>query len=355
MKYFESIIFTFLYILTPVLLYLVPLEVYVPLKTFYLFVNILLAFSWFKYVRIKGNFGLIGFSIFWLILGLITYVVKGSHWVNAVIPITSYFAYCYISKIEYKFKVFDYMMIGLYIYFFFSYFALLPSLFNRSGYDEDPLGSASSNVIAISLNILLFIYIILSYFKNVRNQKKIMMFAIINIVLIVIQQSRIGVVVALVNIIIYPLIVEKKLPKKMIALIVLGLIFVMTYGFVENYMEVAGDIGLGGYTNDTRGIMQAAFIKNMNSSELFWGYPLNYVYYGIQVRTYNVFLRIWNFYTVIGFILIIFILILRFVRYKKYYFPLVLFLPFLLYSMVEETFFPDLWDFSIYLLLFAKK
>lgn len=340
----------------PVLLYVVPLEAYVPLKTSYLLLNVLLAFYWFKYVRINGE--LIIFSIFWLILGLITYFVKGYHWANAVIPITSYFAYYYISKIKYNFKVFDYVMIGLYIFFFFSYYALLPSLFLRriSDLDANTFGDASSNAIAISLNILLYIYIILSYYQGVRNDKKIIIFAIINFVLIIIQQSRIGVIVAMVNIVIYPLIIEKKVTKKMKTIIFLGLIFfVIAYRFAGDYMEVAGDFGLGGYSDDTRGKMQAAFIANMNSSELFWGYPINHVYYGVQTRTFNVFFRIWNFYTIIGFILIVFTFIFRFVNYKKYYFPLLLFLPFLLYSMVEEFFFPDLWDFSILLLLFVKK
>lgn len=338
----------------PVLLYVVPKSAVVPLVVICLVMNIFLMILWYKYLKFKGNLDSLFFTIAFFVLGLITVYVKGYHFTIAIIPIISFFAFCYISRIKYEFKVFSITLIGLYVFFFITYFVHLPALSIRVLPDQ-PFEMSSSNTIAISLNILLFIYIILLYYRNVRNDRQLIIYAIINFVLIALQLSRIGVVVAVLNIVLILIITRKTSYTKMISVFLLGIIIVIGYSYIKTFMEYSGQIGVVPYLQGARGLIMFDFFENMTKYEFFWGYPIGTVHYYLTTRDYNVFLRIWNYYTVIGFTLIIFFILFRFINFKKYYLPSILLIPFLFYGMIEELYFPSFWDFSIYLLLFAKK
>ena len=77
MKYFESIMFVFIYILMPVLIYIVPKSTIVPLVVIFLSLNLLSIFFYFKYLKFKNNFGPLFFTITFFVLGLISSYVKG--------------------------------------------------------------------------------------------------------------------------------------------------------------------------------------------------------------------------------------------------------------------------------------
>ncbi|MDA3779270.1 MAG: hypothetical protein PF487_03410 [Bacteroidales bacterium] len=275
---------------------------------------------------------------------------------NGLIPMTTFFAYCYISKIKYQFRVLNIIFIGFYIFFIYAYFSRLSGLLIRTNNLDDIFEMSSSNSIAISLNILLYIYIILSYYKkDIYENRFIFIFAIINFVLIVIQQSRIGVVVALVNIIIILLIKKWLSYKRIFYLSLFFITFSLGYSYLDTYTHITGEIGLEAYKEDSRGVIQRSFFENITKDNFFYGYPIDQVYYKNQTRVFNVFLRMWNLYTILGFIIIAILLLRRIFNYKKYYFPLIFIVPFILYGMVEEPFFPYYWDFAIYLLLFTRK
>jgi len=103
-----------------------------------------------------------------------------------------------------------------------------------------------------------------------------------------------------------------------------------------------------------RGLAQVDFLSNMTFSNFFWGYPEGNNFFLFEY-TYNVFLDLWNKIGFVGFVLFVFLFILRFINNKKYHFQLLYFLPFLVYSMVESIYFPKYWDFIIVLLLIIPK
>ena len=73
-------------------------------------------------------------------------------------------------------------------------------MFFRPGFDEDEVvfDLSSSNAIPMALNITLYVYFILNKFYGVEKKKEIVFFSIINLALAVIQQSRIGILLSIV-------------------------------------------------------------------------------------------------------------------------------------------------------------
>lgn len=339
------------------LLFILPKDAIVPFVIIVLLINLILIIRHLNWIFGSKNLFPILFAISFFILGIFTFYEKDVPITYAIIPMTSIFAYHYIQHFKFQFVILDLFIISLYIYFIFYYFSSLNSFWYRPDYGEGEVFSvSSSNSISISLNIILSIYIILSVYYGKGDTKLILLFSIINIVLILIQQSRMGVAVAFVNFLTYFLVIRKVTFSKLILLFSFFMIlYVIYFNKISNYLNMIGGINLFVLQADNRTLANTVFFNNLTTYRIFWGYPIDYIYAPGIEYIYNVFLSMWNNYTIFSLIVFIIVFANRCINYKKYFFPLVLFLPFLMYGWVEPRFFPAYWDFFIYLLLFVKK
>jgi len=305
------------------------------------------------------------FTISFLYFGIINLFFHGAfNFFNLIGPIVAFLGYCFLFKKEIDLRIFDYFLIVLYIYYYFVYFSVLPDLFYRPGFDEDAIvfDNSSSNSIPMALNITLYSYMIMNRFYLETNNKKILIFATINLGLVVIQQSRIGL---LVSIIIFFLAVFEYSKKRSIIsnvsfLNFLVILFFVNYLAINEFIQVLGNLnGFEALSLDIRGDAQKSFFHNMNLSRFFFGFDQKFIFAegstGNIRYTYNVFLDMWNRYGLFQFIIFFVVLLFRIFRHSKFHFPLYFFIPFLAYSLIESIFFPNFWDCIIYLLLFTPK
>lgn len=291
-----------------------------------------------------------------VVFGTFNLILKSStETFNIAGPIITYLAYHYLQKNKMKSNVMDFLMIGLYIYYFIVYYMTLPDLLIHPEY-EDFFIKASSNAIPITLNITLYIYMILNRFFDQTNNKRIVLFATINLVLIVIQQSRAGIIIALVILLLASYDYSKKIAFGILMVVGLTMAYLVIFHLqdVLEYMDIIGDIDPNSLKNDSRGDAQSQFFMSMDIKSAFFGYSKD-ADFGSLKYTYNVFLDIWNRYGIIPLIIVVSTFIYRIIFYKSYKFPLYFFAPFLIYSLVESQFFPNFWDVVVYAMLFTPK
>tara|TARA_B110000240_G_C13511501_1_gene459724 strand:+ start:4313 stop:5356 length:1044 start_codon:yes stop_codon:yes gene_type:complete len=331
-----------------------PGDFYVPIQIIFLFSNIIILIS----LLTKNNFILnsqaffFSFSLF--LLALIVAAEKGIHWTIPFYYLTSYISYLQFKRIGNIQSKLEYLIYSTYIYFIIIYFSKLPSLINRIDFNENVFPLSSSNSISIILNVYLLLYILHGVYINKLNYKKIKLFGLINIVLIFIQQSRIGLLVAII-ILIIPFI--QNLSKSSIKKYTYptGIIFFFLYfGDLFSQYFSGGLLNLNGYLLDTRGLVQVLFFENLTGDKVFWGYPIDFEYYLDYTSVYNMFLLNYNYTTILGFAIIILLFLIRFIKSKKYFFNILFLLPILFYGLVEEIFLPKGWDFILFLVLFLK-
>lgn len=327
-----------------------------------LFCYFLMMFSYFRSILLlcKSSFFLFLFSF--IITGSFNLVIHESNATfNILCPFITLMAYICISNIKnFSFKILDAFFIFLYIFYLIVYFLKLPDLFSRPGFDENIFDNSSSNSISIGLNITLYIYIVLNDFFKANNFKNIFVLSFINIILIIIQQSRAGIIIALVLLFIAYYQYKEKFGNFFINK-VLPFIFVLLvltqYVILKNYIDIVGNVGISSLGEDIRGEAQRTFFSKMTLFNFFFGYPPETSFtidYELKY-TYNTFLDIWNRYGIFQFIIVFIVFSLRILNRKNYQFPLYYLIPFLIYSFVEPRFFPNYWDFFICLLLFVPK
>jgi hypothetical protein len=304
-------------------------------------------------------------SFSFLIFGSINLLIhESTAFFNLLAPIVAFLGYCYVFKKKFNLIIFDFFLIAMYIFFYFVYFNVIPDLFYRPDFDEDAIvfDNSSSNAIPVALNITLYSYIIMNRLYSMSNNKKILLFSIINFVLIIIQQSRIGIIVSVILFFIALFNYDKKKMNKVLITFSILILSVVIFKFnqILMFIDTIGNInGLEALNEDVRGEAQKSFFQNLNFSRLFFGYTYNYAYsIGLYVDikyTYNVFLDMWNKYGLFQLIIFIGVLLFRIFKHSKFYFPLYFFIPFLAYSMVESFFLPNFWDCIIYILLFTPR
>lgn len=275
-------------------------------------------------------------------------------------PWVAFFGYYYIQDKRINIKVFDVLFILLYLFFILTYYMRLPSLFMRINFDDgDWYGTSSSNAIPIILVNVLYIYEVIAYLQKENRRKQLFVFSSINLVLIIMQQSRAGVALSLLFFL-WNFYQIGKYSRSIIARIIPILILIISVlwlfsnnSLINEYLDVAGDISGQNFNEEARGRAIRSFFGNMTTKEFLLGYPQGVDFDG-STYTFNVFLDHWNRYTIIGFVMLLGIFIIRIVNYKQYFFPLFFLLPFLLYGWVEPRYLPNYWDFFLYLLLFKK-
>ena len=308
--------------------------------------------------KVYGEFLLPLFlSSSFFILGVTNLIIHQSEsYFTIIAPIASYVGYVFVRSNKMNLAIFDVFFIGLYIFFYNVYFSLLPNLFFRPGFDEDGVvfDMASSNAIPAALNITLFAYIILNRLYTQKKEKYIFFLSLINLILILIQQSRSGIIIALflfgLSLFEYS---RKNFRYGLILIALLGLRYSVE---LIDFLNVIGDIkGVEALKKDGRGDAQASFFEDMDVFTFIFGHTETSFGAAKFKYTYNVFLDMWDRYGFLQVLIFFSILFHRIVFWKNFKFPLYYFIPFLFYSMVESIFFPQFWDIIIYLLLFTPK
>lgn len=316
---------------------------------------------------VRKNRNAMIFSMTFILFGLVNLFIKGvASLFNLIGPLLALFGFVFLRKNKFNLSYFNVVLIFFYVYFYFVYYSILPDLFYRPGFDEDEVvfDNSSSNAIPMALNMILYIYLILNKYFGENRQRIIYIFSAVNLVLALIQQSRAGILIAvlLLGLALYeykPHIVKKMYP----VLVTLG-IFLALYNY-DKFLILAevltGDKGLMALSADIRGRAQSYFLMNLDVHSFFFGYPVDTIFAvsgngNAELNyTYNVLLDVWNRYGFFQFIILLIVLIQRIKNYKKYFFPLYFFIPFIVYSLVESIFFPNFWDCFIYLLIFIPK
>ena len=301
------------------------------------------------------------FMLVTLILSFFTFL-NGSTIGEIVTKILYVFiGYCgllFVENRKIKLDVFAFLLIILYIVFYFSYFQYDES--TRRMMDGDLNGHSSSNTIAMVLNIVIYFYILLSRAYKENHTKKLLIFSSLNFFLIILQGSRAGMLVALMILLIVVLFAYnintwwKKL---------LLYVFVAAFAsyFVTSNLDVldeflnTNEIYADAYEDDVRSYAVTAFFSKMDIINFFTGYDYNYEFvFGIH-RTFNAFFDFWKSYGFLPFAFLSILLLKRIIHYKEYDIPVVMLLPFIVYSLFESLWGGSFWDVLLFIILFYSR
>lgn len=141
------------------------------------------------------------FAICFIFFGFINLILKNSTaFFNIASPLFGLFGYLYLRRtIKMNINIIKYVNLCFYIYFYFVYYSVIPDYLFRPGFDEDAVvfDNSSSNAISMTLVMILFIYLILNKYYKSDHIKTIFFFSIITLVLVFIQQSRAGLLIGL--------------------------------------------------------------------------------------------------------------------------------------------------------------
>jgi hypothetical protein len=274
---------------------------------------------------------------------------------NIISPFIAYIGYVYTIKYDINVKVFILLMILTYIYFIILFFSLTPiellSLYEVPDEDDNFINSSTNIIPCVLINTLYAIDIINKVKNNGRYEKIIISFAIINVILILIQKSRAGIIVSIFYLLFKLVYSNKNL--FWIFMVFVGVIALKFSSLIIMYLDTTG--GMTNYSEDARGINLALFFNNMNFISFIFGYGNNLLKLGQEHLTMSMFISIWNYYGLFALLFLLLIIAKRFLITNKNMVPPFYFLPFIIYAFFETFFFPNFWDFSIYLVLFYEK
>jgi len=309
-----------------------------------------------KYLLKKEHERALFFTFFFIVCVTLNQILNNYiNLFNVIMPLIAYLGYVYTIKYDMNVKVFILLMILTYIYFIILFFSLTPIelLSSYEVPDEyDNFINTSTNIIpCVLINTLYAIDIINKVKNNGRYEKIIVLFAIINVILILIQKSRAGIIVS-----IFYLLFKLVYSNKNLFWIFIGFVGVIAYKFsslIIFYLDTTG--GMTNYSEDARGINLALFFNNMNFESFIFGYGINLLKLGQEHLTMSMFISIWNYYGLFALLFLLLIIVKRFLITNKNMVPPIYLLPFIIYAFFETYFFPNFWDFSIYLVLFYEK
>lgn len=261
-----------------------------------------------------------------------------------------YVGLLYVKSYKIYPLAFDILILILYFFFYQTYFSL--DFATRLATNDDLYNHSSSNTIAISLNMILLIYFILNY---KRPNLRMVLFAITNLILIGIQGSRAGLLVA---VLLFIVIALKIIPPKYFvpgAVVLTAAIIYIIFRNIDVISEVV-DLdnmqGMSSYEEDVRSRVQRGFFTKMTIENFIFGYSPVYRYSDDVTRTFNAFLDFWGRYGLFAFSMLVACLVKRIKKQKKYDISLLAFLPLLAYSFFESLWGGTLWDIFIYIALF---
>tara|TARA_B100001250_G_scaffold93253_1_gene77723 strand:+ start:13313 stop:14410 length:1098 start_codon:yes stop_codon:yes gene_type:complete len=351
-------ILIFLFVLPASILAFIPIGMRPLYYYFILLLDWFVILLFFKIIFLKKeNSFLTPFTLMLIFTGLLGFFVKNDiSLFNIIFPILGFAGYKIIinERIEFP-KLFNIYFFFLYLVFYNGYYSILPDFFYRPGFNEDILNGASSNAIPFSLNNSLLIYMALNFLYKWKASKSILIIAIINLLLNIIQQGRGGIFVGviLLSIAFYeyaPMLFYRF--RSVFILIYLYMIYISAVSIIT-YIDA---VNISDYSllNETRIIAQLSFLNQITYSNFFFGFQEN-TWFDNELYTYSMFLDFWNKYNFISFCVLIFLFLNRLYNYKKFLFPLYYLFPILFYSFLESIYLPGFYDFLVYLILFLPK
>lgn len=325
------------------------------------FVFIVIAMRMIRLKIIYYSKPVILFSLSFIVTGTLNiFVHDNSNLFVLVAPFGSFFGFYYLLKNKIRLFWIDISFILLYLFFYNEYFSILPDLFYRPGFDEDGVvfDMSSSNAIPISLNLTLYAYLILNKLYAQNNISKIFIFAVINSILALIQQSRTGIFIALILLVMVSYEYNKKTLKWLLILfipVLVGSIQTIINTIID-LQDVIGNITeLEGFEEEVRGQGQIEFFQNMDFITFLFGHTSKSYSVEGNVYTFNVFLDMWDRYGLTQLVIFLGALASRFFKREKFLFPIYYFIPFIIYSFAESIFFPNYGDVIIYIILFIPR
>lgn len=267
----------------------------------------------------------------------------------------AYWGLVFITNRHIKLGAFDLLLVVLYIIFYIMYFQY--DLLTRKQMDPDLFGHSSSNTIAMSLNIVTYIYLMISWVYKVKNKFKLFLFSCINLFLIVIQGSRAGMLVAVLIILILIFTTVNIKSKYKYFLFIVSIIAAISIFVIKNKLLVEdflylNEISADSYEADVRSLALSAFFSKMDFTHFLVGYADDYLLYEGINRSFNAFIDFWKVYGLIPFCFMIVLLFKRIIHYKDYTIPLFMLLPFAAYSLFESLWGGSFWDILLFMVLF---
>lgn len=350
---FRGIAFVLLFVVQQIVAFIwIPFKLVSPYWILYvLLVGLIIIQNLRQIEKLRGAVLLFGATSVGSLLTLINGDPIGSYVVKILYSLIGLVGLYYISTRRINLIVFDVLIPVLYIFFYFSFFVLDSS--TRQEINEYLFGHSSSNSIAISLNVVWIIYYVIarSYGPSTK-RRMLLLFSILNLLLIIAQGSRIGIVVAGINLV---MIVSDVFKHKHLYFIVLlaGSVYLFyRYGnLLESIIDIQGMQGFESFYADVRSRAQAEFFMKMTPTAAIFGYPESMVFAGVN-RSFNAFLDFWRHYGLLPLAVLLFFMAKRIRRRKQYAVPLMAFTSLFVYSFFESLWGATLWDILIYLFLF---
>lgn len=270
-----------------------------------------------------------------------------------LIAVVAFFGFAFLSHRRIDPRFFNFIFPLLYLFFYLVYFRYNEAY--RISVNGDLFGHSSSNTISMALTNVWFFYYIISKAEHRNNNFPLLVFSIINFILIIIQGSRAGFAVCAMEIL---LVLSNMLNRTKIGggafllLLAIGVYAFYRYGsYFEDIVEVGGMQGMESYEANVRSFSVAAFFSQMNTEHFIFGYPPDSMFEDLS-RTFNAFLDLWSTFGILPMAAILVFGILRIIKRKHFALPLVVFIPWFFYSMVESLWGGTLWDIYIYIVLF---
>ncbi len=266
-----------------------------------------------------------------------------------------YWGYVFICERRIKLIVFDILLVVLYIAFYQGYFQY--DVVTRTMMDEDLFGHASSNTIAMILNIVTYFYVIISWVYKARNKKRLVLYCGFNLFLIVQQGSRAGMLVALLLLLIVLFTTYDAKSKLRSIMLFIGAAAIVVYlavknmGIIEEFF-VLNEISANAYEQDVRSLALVSFFAKMDFTHFLTGYKFQYELLSGIDRSFNAFVDFWKVYGFIPFVYMVALIVKRIIKHKEYEIPLVLLLPFVAYSLFESLWGGTFWDTLLFMILF---
>ncbi len=351
---------SFLNSLFLVVVFIVPYIVYaktsLSIKTFIdiiLFLMYLMVAIFLRKDIFKRKFTIVFlFAAVFVFFAIINQLLNGYFRVyNLIAPLAAYLGFVFVAQKDLNPVPFKLLMIFNYIYFYIIYYSLNPInfLLPETEFNVEAFTNTSSNLIPAILIINLYIFDILDTTKFNSSQKRIItLFAIVNVILILLQRSRAGVLVSIIF-----LFIKLFENYRKVSYLFISIVAYATYYFwplILAYSEAAGNIDTSSYSDDVRKENIDIFFSSMDSvKDMIVGFGRNFEFMTSAV-TQNLAITIWNYYTIFPLILVLFLIFLRSITNK--YLPLTYYSVFVLYSFFEGFFLSNYWDFIIYVLFF---
>lgn len=292
------------------------------------------------------------FAISFMLFGMLNMIVNSYfRSYNIVAPLAAYIGFVYVNKKSLSPIPFQLLMVFNYVYFYIIYYSLNPVnlLLPEHEFNVEAFTNTSSNLIPVILIINLYIFDILNVAKFKSSQNKfILIFAIINVALILLQRSRAGIVVSIIFLFI-KLFKSYRRISYLFILLVLSLAY-QYFPLISAYSEAAGSLDADSYSVDVRKEnVDIFFDKMVTLKDIIFGYGVKFEFMTSAV-TQNLAITIWNYYGILALILVGILILTRFINKK--YIPISYYSVFILYSFFEGFFLSNYWDFAIYTLFF---